>query len=127
MLDQWWGPKPYRAETKTLDFSEGRHWLYAMVSPENEKHWGKIEYKSIEKEKYFIQTDGFCDENGNMNPDLPQNEMKTSYQAKENKTLMEILLTFDSTDDIDTTIEMGFKEGITICFEQLDELTSDMK
>ena len=127
MLDQWWGPKPYRAETKTMDFSEGRHWLYAMVSPENEKHWGKIEYKSIEKEKYFIQTDGFCDENGNMNPDLPQNEMKTSYQAKENKTLMEILLTFDSTDDIDTTIEMGFKEGITICFEQLDELTSDMK
>ena len=127
MLDQWWGPKPYRAETKTLDFSEGRHWLYAMVSPENEKHWGKVEYKGIEKEKYFIQTDGFCDENGNMNPDLPQSEMKTSYQAKENKTLMEILLTFDSTDDIDTTIEMGFKEGITICFEQLDELTSDMK
>jgi uncharacterized protein YndB with AHSA1/START domain len=37
LLDQWWAPKPYRAETKSLDFREGGVWLYAMVSPENEK------------------------------------------------------------------------------------------
>jgi len=33
ILDQWWAPKPYRAETKTMDFSEGGRWLYCMVGP----------------------------------------------------------------------------------------------
>ena len=31
LLDQWWGPRPWRAETKKMDFREGGHWLYAMV------------------------------------------------------------------------------------------------
>jgi uncharacterized protein YndB with AHSA1/START domain len=24
ILDQWWAPKPYKAETKTMDFRESR-------------------------------------------------------------------------------------------------------
>lgn len=39
LLDQWWGPAPWRAETKFMNFSVGGYWLYAMVSPENQKHW----------------------------------------------------------------------------------------
>jgi uncharacterized protein YndB with AHSA1/START domain len=29
LLDKWWAPKPYRTETKSLDFREGGMWLYA--------------------------------------------------------------------------------------------------
>lgn len=47
-LDRWWAPKPYRVETKTLNFTEGGVWLYAMVSPENEKLWCKADYQKIE-------------------------------------------------------------------------------
>lgn len=36
MLDQWWGPKPWRAITKSLDFREGGHWHYSMNGPEGE-------------------------------------------------------------------------------------------
>ena len=36
ILDQWMGPKPYKVQTKEMDFREGGRWLYAMVSPENE-------------------------------------------------------------------------------------------
>ncbi|MDG3581815.1 SRPBCC domain-containing protein [Galbibacter pacificus] len=34
LLDQWCAPKPYRTETKTLDFREGGFWHYAIVSSE---------------------------------------------------------------------------------------------
>jgi uncharacterized protein YndB with AHSA1/START domain len=27
LLDQWWGPQPWRAETKTMDFRQGGYWL----------------------------------------------------------------------------------------------------
>lgn len=39
LLDQWWGPEPWKAETRTMDFREGGTWLYAMVGPEGERHW----------------------------------------------------------------------------------------
>ena len=35
LLDQWWAPKPWKAETKTMDFRSGGSWLYAMIGPEN--------------------------------------------------------------------------------------------
>ena len=45
ILDLWWAPKPYRTETKSMDFREGGMWLYAMISPENVKHWCKNDYQ----------------------------------------------------------------------------------
>ncbi|MFN5417545.1 MAG: SRPBCC domain-containing protein, partial [Flavobacteriia bacterium] len=28
ILDLWWAPKPYKTETKSMDFREGGRWLY---------------------------------------------------------------------------------------------------
>ena len=67
LLDQWWGPQPWRAETKSMDFREGGHWLYAMVGPDGEKHWSKSDFISISKEKSFSSRGGFSDENGTVN------------------------------------------------------------
>lgn len=122
ILDQWWGPQPWRAETKSMDFSEGGHWLYAMVGPEGQKHWSKASYLSIENGKFFTAKDGFCDENGTMNTAFPQNLWKNSFTSQEDRTLVTILLTFDTLEDLEKTIEMGFKEGFTMGLNQLDEL-----
>lgn len=122
LLDQWWGPKPWRAETKTMDFREDGFWHYAMVSPEGEKHWAKANYISIVKEKFFTAKDGFCYENGTMNPAFPQNLWENSFNEKENKVQVDMLLTFDTLADLEKTIEMGFKEGMTMGLQQLDEL-----
>ncbi len=127
LLDQWWGPKPWRAETKTMDFREGGFWHYAMVSPEGKRHWSKANYISIEKEKSFTQKDGFCDENGTMDPVFPQNLLENSFRQKENKVQVDMLLTFDTFADLEKTLAMGFKEGMTIDFNQLDELLLVLK
>src|SRR5882757_4609336 len=47
ILDQWWAPKPWKAKTKTMDFKEGGHWLYAMVGPNGEEHWALAKYKNV--------------------------------------------------------------------------------
>ncbi|HEY0668143.1 MAG TPA: SRPBCC domain-containing protein [Sphingobacteriaceae bacterium] len=122
LLDQWWGPKPWRAETKTMDFREGGSWLYAMVGPNGEKHWSKVNYISIVKEKSFAAKDGFCDENGNMNTAFPQNIWENNFYAKGSTTEVDMLLTFDALSDLEKTIEMNFKEGFTLGLQQLDEL-----
>lgn len=127
LLDQWWGPEPWRAETKTMIFEEGGFWLYAMVGPEGEKHWSKMEYISIVEEKSFSGKDGFCDENGTMNPEFPQNLWESLFTATGGQVLVTVTLTFDHLADLEQTIAMGFREGFTMGLNQLDKLLLNLK
>lgn len=130
LLDQWWGPEPCRAETKTMDFREGGYWLYCMIVPASvtdgeteQTHWGKQEYEKIVLHKNYSGTDVFCDENGNTNPELPKGRFENVFSEEANgKTLVTMISTHNSFEDIEAVIAMGFKEGITVCFNQLDEL-----
>jgi uncharacterized protein YndB with AHSA1/START domain len=120
LLDQWWGPSPWRAETKSMNFEVGGYWLYAMVSPENEKHWGIMKYSAIDKYKSFNIEDSFCDENGIVNSELPVSKGITAFTETSNGTLVEFKLIYPSENDIQTLVEMGFEQGITICLDQLE-------
>ncbi|HWK57027.1 MAG TPA: SRPBCC domain-containing protein [Parapedobacter sp.] len=127
LLDQWWGPQPWRAETKTMDFREGGFWLYAMVSPEGEKHWSRSDFVAIIKEKFFSSKGGFSDENGVLNPALPQNLWENTFVPADHKVRVDMLMTYDTLTDLEKEIEMGFIEGMTVDFQQLDELLSTLK
>ena len=122
LLDRWWGPEPWRAETKAIDFREGGYWLYAMVGPEGERHWGRLDYIEIKNEESFRAKDGFCDENGTPSSELPQNLWEIVFRETDGKVLVYMTLIFDSPEDLETNIQMGFKEGFTAGLNQLDEL-----
>src|SRR5690606_12524405 len=123
----WWGTRTWRAEIKNKDFVEVGHWLYAMVGPDGEKHCSKVEYIKIVDEKSFTAKDGFCDENGVMNPDFPKNLWENRFSLQQGKSLISMLLTFDTMDDLEKTLEMGFKEGFTMGLDQLDDLLASTK
>lgn len=121
ILDQWWAPKPWKAETKTMDFREGGYWFYAMLGPQGERHWCKADYHKIEHEKSFRAKDGFTDEDGVINTDFPQNYWDTKFSAQGNRSMVRITLTFDKLEDLEKTIEMGFEEGFTAGLQNLDD------
>lgn len=121
ILDQWWGPKPRVARTKSIDFREGGYWLYAMVGPENEAHWARVDYLKITPEKYFAAYDGFCDEDGNADTTLPRNKWENSFAEQGPQTMVDILLSFDTLEDLEKVIVMGFIEGFTAGLENLDQ------
>jgi len=122
LLDQWWGPKPCKVETKTMDFRENGFWHYAMLIPTGEKYWSMVNYISIIKEKSFAAKDGFCDENGAMDPAFPQNLWQNNFRVKGTKVEVDMLFTFDTLADLQQLIDMNFKEGFTTGLQQLDEL-----
>ncbi|MCW3076159.1 MAG: activator of Hsp90 ATPase 1 family protein [Bacteroidetes bacterium] len=126
-LDQWWGPSPWRAETKTIDFKSGGYWLYAMVGPENEKHWGRMNYIAIDLHKSFAIEDAFCDENGNQNAGLPVSKGQIVFTEKSSGALVEFKMIYNTEEDIKKIIEMGFEQGITICMDQLEKLLEENK
>ena len=122
VLDKWWAPKPWKAETKSMDFKPGGKWLYAMVGPEGEKTWGSMDYETIIVPKSFTSIDSFSDENGVKNPDMPSTRWNAQFVPDGSGTRVEITLFFTADEEMDKLIETGFKEGFTMAQRNLDEL-----
>jgi len=125
ILDQWWAPRPWKAKTKSIDFKNGGHWHYAMVGPEGEEHWAWADYKNIEPKKKFTGLDAFADVDGNINKELPQSTWEVTFSDKETKTVVEMYISYPDLAQLETTIEMGFKEGFTATLNELENLLSN--
>lgn len=127
ILDQWWAPKPWKSRTKSMDFREGGKWLYSMVGPEGEEHWAIAEYTSIQNRKKFSVRDAFTDKEGNINMSMPQANWDIHFTEKGSRTLVDIKIIYDKLEDLEATIKMGFKEGLAMGMENLDELLPSLK
>lgn len=121
MLDMWWAPKPWSAQTKSLDFREGGHWLYAMVGPGGEKNWCMVDFLTIDHHKSFTAKDSFCDENGEPTHELPSMNWKNTFYEKDGKATVVSEIVFASEKDLETIFEMGFEAGFTSALTNLDE------
>lgn len=121
ILDLWWAPKPWTAKTKFMDFREGGYWLYCMCGPNGEQSWAQADYIAIDPEKSFTGDDVFCDENGNANREFPKVRWQVQFYDEGNNTRVTVVNQFESEHELETLIEMGFKEGFESALVNLDE------
>lgn len=126
LLNQWFAPKPMTTKTKSMDFSEGGHWIYAMIDPDGTEYWGRMDYVKINPIEYYSGLDGFCDENGNLNADLPRAVWDVSFIDKGEHSIVENVVTYNSLNDIETVINMGMEEGMKSTLERLDDLLNKL-
>lgn len=123
LLDKWWAPKPWRSETKYMDFKVGEKRFYAMVSPEGEKHWSLQEFTAITPQTNFQMLNTFADKDEN--PELPGSDWNLDFSETDGKTIVRISIKNDSLERLEKMIEMGFKEGFTMTLNYLEELLSE--
>ncbi|HEY9534159.1 MAG TPA: SRPBCC domain-containing protein [Mucilaginibacter sp.] len=121
-LDKWWAPRPWRAITKTMDFTEGGMWLYCMAGPNDEKAWCRVDFKAIAPVKSFVADANFCDEEGAIDTSFPTMNWDNHFLPTDTGSKVEITLSFDNEADLEKIIQMGFKEGFSMGLENLDEL-----
>jgi uncharacterized protein YndB with AHSA1/START domain len=123
ILDQWVAPKPWRAQTKEMDFREGGRWLYAMISPEKVFHWSLVDFIKIEAKSGFSSRNSFCDENGNANnPAFTSSLTETTFRAGVESTTIQIVKKMADLAQLEKFVAMGFKVGMSVTFEYLDDL-----
>lgn len=122
LLDKWFAPKPFTTKTKSMNFSEGGHWHYAMVDPSGTEYWGYTEYVSISPIDSYKTLDAFSDENGAINPDLPRANWVVTFTDKGQHTLVQTYVTYPTLEGLEQVLQMGMKEGLTSTLERLDEL-----
>jgi len=128
ILDKWWGPKPWKARTKYMDFSPDGRWLYAMTGPEGEEVWALVNFKEIEFQKRYTGLDAFTDADGsNINKEMPQSKWEVTFTGNGDTTLTQTKMSFDDLADLEGMIKTGFKQGYATGMEQLDELLPSLK
>jgi uncharacterized protein YndB with AHSA1/START domain len=124
ILDQWMGPKPWRVQTKEMDFREGGRWLYAMISPENVAvRWSLAEFVEIQPKSSFTTKNSFSDENGNpVDTGFTFSITKNSFKAGAEKTTVQIVKKMAGLAELEQFIEGGyFEKGTAMGMNNLDE------
>lgn len=125
LLDQWWAPKPWLSKTKSMEFKEGGRRIYAMCGPEGEEHWALADFTSISPKTNFKFLDAFCDENGNLNDEMPRSNWDVDFVDNGNTTVVHIAIKHKTLADLETIISFGFKEGFTMALNNLDEIIAN--
>lgn len=127
ILDQWWAPKPWKTETVSMDFREGGMWLYYMAGPDGSRHYCKNDYLTIKIQESFSGLDAFCDEKGNTSAEMPRTNWTNTFAQNEETTLVTIVAQYESLEDLEKIIAMGFKEGFTMALGNLDDYFASLK
>ena len=122
LLDSWWAPKPWKCETQKMNFENGGTWNYAMVSPENEKHFAGIDYEEINPNRSIAWSDYFCDEKGIKNVEFPTTNWLIGFTGVEEGVKLTVNLHFASEKERNAILEMGFEEGFKAILNQLEEI-----
>jgi len=127
LLDQWCAPNPYKTETKTLDFSNGGFWHFALISPEGKKHWSRYDYKNIEPNKSITELRAFSDENGVVDPDFPRTECTIIFTRTEGKTLVTMAEKYGSSEMFEKMATHRHRKGFSSHLKNLDKLLLTLK
>ena len=121
ILDDWWAPKPWKAETKSMDFRAGGRWLYFMKGPDGNGTWCRVDFNSVQPQKSFSSSAIFCDEAGNRNMEFPTMDWQVGFSESSGVTTVNVEIHFAKEADMQMIITMGFEEGFKMGLGNLDE------
>lgn len=122
-LERWWGPPTYPATFVDYDLAVGGRAFYFMTGPEGDKHYGWWMVTAIEPPHRIEFEDGFADETGARNDELPATTTVVTLEGPpEGPTVMTIETRFATLEAMEQLVEMGMEEGLTLAVGQIDEL-----
>ncbi|MCS5719986.1 SRPBCC domain-containing protein [Herbiconiux sp. CPCC 205763] len=121
-LERWWGPPTWPATFTQHDVVVGGESRYHMTGPEGEKSRGWWRITAVDAPTHLAFDDGFAEENGEPNGDMPVVHGSVSLEDVDGRTRMTTVNQFESVDQMDQLIQMGMDEGMRLAMGQIDEL-----
>ena len=119
-LERWWGPPTYPATVTAHDFEPGGRVEYHMTGPEGDQPGGYWEITKVDAPHLLMFRDGFANDDGTPNPDLPTMESQVRItEVSKGRTAMEIETLFPSAEAMEQTLAMGMEEGMKQAIGQI--------
>src|SRR3954449_35000 len=112
LLERWWGPPTYPATVVDHDLTPGGRVSYFMTGPEGDKPHGWWTIREAEPPRLLVFDDGFADDSGRPNPEMPTMVMRVEITDRPGGVTMTIATRFPSVEAMDELLRMGMEEGI---------------
>jgi uncharacterized protein YndB with AHSA1/START domain len=124
-LERWWGPPTWPATFERHEVRVGGESRYFMTGPEGEKSRGWWRFTAVDAPRSLAFDDGFADESGEPNPDMPTIGIRAELAAEGSGTRMTVTSSFATSDQMQQLVQMGMAEGMTEAAAQLDALLAE--
>jgi uncharacterized protein YndB with AHSA1/START domain len=121
-LERWWGPPGYPATVGDHDLRPGGAVTYSMTGPGGETSRGWWRVTSVDPPRSLEFTDGFANEDGTPNSELPTHAVQVRLSEQERGTRMELRFVFESREQMEQMEGLGAFEGIPQSVDQMDDV-----
>src|SRR5687767_9763211 len=112
-LERWWGPPTYPATFTHHDLTPGSRVEYHMTGPEGDQPRGYWNVVEVDPPRRLIYRDGFANDDGTPNTDLPENEGRVTIEPiGDGRTRMSITSVFANVQAMEQVLAMGMEEGL---------------
>ncbi len=125
-VERWWGPPGYPATFSQYELRPGGKVSYHMTSPEGELHPGWWTIRDVEPPRRLTFTDGFADEDGEVQAAMPTIEMIVEISEHEGGARFIMTSTFPSKEAMAQLVQMGMDEGLKAAVGQIDALLDEI-
>jgi uncharacterized protein YndB with AHSA1/START domain len=119
-LERWWGPPTWPATFETHDVAVGGESSYYMTGPDGEKARGWWRFVTLDEPKLLEFDDGFSDDAGAPNPQMPTVKIRVELESLGEGTRMTIRSQFESAEQMKQLVDMGMVEGMTQAMGQIE-------
>src|ERR687891_295995 len=125
-LERWWGPPTYPATVDAHDLRPGGRVEYHMTGPEGDQPRGFWEVDEVEPPHRLVFRDGFANEDGTPNTELPMTTARVTIQEiGGGKTRMSIEREFPTVEAMEQLAAMGMDEGLKQAVGQIDAILAE--
>lgn len=121
-LERFWGPETWPATFTRHDMAVGGQSAYHMTGPEGEVSRGWWRFIAVEPGRMFEVEDGFADEDGKPNDEMPTIRMVFTFDGTATGSRFTGVTHFPSVEAMERLAEMGMVEGMRSALGQLDEV-----
>jgi len=121
-LERWWGPPSWPATFEQHDFAVGGEASYFMTGPAGEKARGWWRFLALDEPKSLEIEDGFADDTGAPNPDMPVGRMRVDIEETAAGSRMTVTSYYRDATEMAKLVDMGMVEGITQAAGQIDAI-----
>ena len=97
-----------------------------MTGPQSDQPHGYWDILETDPPHRLVYRDGFANEDGTPNDDLPRNEGRVTIEAIDGgRSRMSIQSLFPSREAMEQLVAMGMQEGITEAVGQIDAILAE--
>lgn len=126
-LERFWGPPTWPATFTEHDVRPGGRSAYRMNGPNGEVSRGWWQFEAVEAPTHFRVTDGFANDDGTPNDELPVATMDFRFESTSAGSRFTCVTTYASLEAMESVLNMGMIEGLTGALSQLDDVLADLR